>query len=132
MAQRSPGVTLIHRWRWRCWPAARLALWAPRRSHTGRHRRRPARPIDRAALFARAQAPGATLGAAFMAARMGMMRDTLPPVDARRGRPEDLLEFVLYGDPTLVVTGSWAAENRRTEEPKNRRAKQRQDDKMTR
>jgi hypothetical protein len=48
--------------------------------------------------------PGATLGAAFVAARAGMLRDTLA---RQRSLDEDdqktLLEFVLYGDPTLVV-----------------------------
>jgi len=49
--------------------------------------------------------PGVTLGAAFVAARMGMLRDTL----AQQSTLDDddqktLLEFVLYGDPTLVVS----------------------------
>jgi len=49
--------------------------------------------------------PGATLGAAFVAARAGMLRDTL----ARQSTLDEddqktLLEFVLYGDPTRVVT----------------------------
>lgn len=48
--------------------------------------------------------PGATLGAAFAAARAGMLRDTLA---LQQVLDEDdqktLLEFVLYGDPTVVV-----------------------------
>jgi hypothetical protein len=48
--------------------------------------------------------PGATLGAAFVAARAGMLRDTLA---RQQTLDEDdqktLLEFVLYGDPTFVV-----------------------------
>ena len=44
------------------------------------------------------------LGAAFAAARAGMLRDTL----ARQQMLDEddqktLLEFVLYGDPTIVV-----------------------------
>jgi hypothetical protein len=48
--------------------------------------------------------PGVTLGAAFVAARGGMLRDTLA---RQQTLDEDdqktLLEFVLYGDPTCVV-----------------------------
>jgi hypothetical protein len=71
----------------------------------------PAPPSGEADLialhFLRAlRAPGTTLGAAFVAARAGMLRDTL----VRQATLDDddektLLEFVLYGDPTLVV--SW-------------------------
>lgn len=48
--------------------------------------------------------PGITVGAAFVEARVGMLRDTI----ARQGMLDEddqktLLEFVLYGDPTLVV-----------------------------
>ncbi|MFN8504956.1 C25 family cysteine peptidase [Kouleothrix sp.] len=48
--------------------------------------------------------PGTTIGAAFLEARAGMLRDTM----ARQGALDEddqktLLEFVLYGDPTLVV-----------------------------
>jgi peptidase C25-like protein len=48
--------------------------------------------------------PGATLGGAFMAARAGMLRDTLA-IQAMLDEDDHktLLEFVLYGDPTLVV-----------------------------
>jgi hypothetical protein len=49
--------------------------------------------------------PHMSLGAAFLAARAGMMRDTLM---RQQTLDEDdqktLLEFVLYGDPTLVIT----------------------------
>lgn len=67
----------------------------------------PAGEADLIALhFLRAlKQPGVTLGAAFMAARMGMIRDTMA---SQSMLDEDdrktLLEFVLYGDPTLVVT----------------------------
>jgi Peptidase family C25 len=51
------------------------------------------------------RAPGTTLGGALLAARAGMLRDTL----ARQATLDEddqktLLEFVLYGDPTLVVS----------------------------
>jgi hypothetical protein len=68
----------------------------------------PAGEADLIALhFLRAlKRPGATLGAAFMAAQMGLIRDTIA---LQSTLDEDdlktLLEFVLYGDPTLVVTG---------------------------
>jgi hypothetical protein len=48
--------------------------------------------------------PGTTLGAAFVAARAGMLRDTLArqqTLDEDDQKP--LLEFVLDGDPTFVV-----------------------------
>jgi hypothetical protein len=67
----------------------------------------PAGEADLIALhFLRAlQRPGTSLGAAFLAARAGMLRDTLA---RQQTLDEDdqktLLEFVLYGDPTLVVT----------------------------
>jgi hypothetical protein len=49
--------------------------------------------------------PGATLGAAFVAARMGMLRDTLTQQSTLdEDDHKTLLEFVLYGDPTLVVS----------------------------
>jgi hypothetical protein len=67
----------------------------------------PAGESDLIALhFLRAlKAPGATLGAAFVAARAGMLRDTL----ARQSTLDEddqktLLEFVLYGDPTLIIS----------------------------
>jgi hypothetical protein len=49
--------------------------------------------------------PGATLGSALLAAQAGMLRDTL----ARQATLDEddqktLLQFVLYGDPTLVVS----------------------------
>lgn len=49
--------------------------------------------------------PGVSIGAAFAAARAGMLQDTL----ARQQRLDEddqktLLEFVLYGDPTAVVS----------------------------
>lgn len=48
--------------------------------------------------------PGITIGEAFTAARVGMLRDTM----ARQSTLDEddqktLLEFVLYGDPTLVI-----------------------------
>jgi len=48
--------------------------------------------------------PGTTVGAAFLEARAGLLRDTM----ARQSTLDEddqktLLEFVLYGDPTLVV-----------------------------
>ncbi|HJZ45843.1 MAG TPA: C25 family cysteine peptidase [Roseiflexaceae bacterium] len=66
----------------------------------------PAGEADLIALhFLRAiKQPGTTLGAAFVAARTGMLRDTLaaqPTLD--EDDQKTLLEFVLYGDPTLVV-----------------------------
>jgi hypothetical protein len=70
----------------------------------------PSPPLGEADLialhFLRAlQRPGVTLGAAFVAARLGMLRDTL---EQQSTLDEDdqktLLEFVLYGDPTLVVS----------------------------
>ncbi|MEO7911653.1 MAG: C25 family cysteine peptidase, partial [Roseiflexaceae bacterium] len=67
----------------------------------------PAGEADLLALhFLRAlKQPGSTLGAAFMAARMGMMRDTLASQSMLdEDDQKTLLEFVLYGDPTLVVT----------------------------
>jgi hypothetical protein len=49
--------------------------------------------------------PGATLGAAFLAARSGMLRDTLAyQATLDEDDQKTLLEFVLYGDPTLVVS----------------------------
>ncbi len=66
----------------------------------------PAGEADLIALhFLRAlKRPGATLGAAFMAARAGMLRDTLALQSALdEDDQKTLLEFVLYGDPTLVV-----------------------------
>ena len=68
----------------------------------------PAGEADLLALhFLRAlKQPGATLGTAFMAARMGMIRDTLAFQSMLdEDDQKTLLEFVLYGDPTLVVTG---------------------------
>ncbi len=68
----------------------------------------PAGEADLIALhFLRAlKRPGATLGAAFMAARMGMIRDTIAfQSTLDEDDQKTLLEFVLYGDPTLVVTG---------------------------
>ncbi|HEU5098746.1 MAG TPA: C25 family cysteine peptidase [Roseiflexaceae bacterium] len=48
--------------------------------------------------------PGVTLGAAFVAARMGMLRDTLAQQSTLdEDDQKTLLEFVLYGDPTLVL-----------------------------
>jgi hypothetical protein len=48
--------------------------------------------------------PGTTLGAASVAARAGMLRDTLAHQDMLdEDDQKTLLEFVLYGDPTLVV-----------------------------
>jgi Peptidase family C25 len=67
----------------------------------------PASEADLIALhFLRAlKSPGATLGAAFMAARMGMLRDTLAlQATLDEDDQKTLLEFVLYGDPTLVVS----------------------------
>jgi hypothetical protein len=50
--------------------------------------------------------PDVTLGAAFMAARVGMLRDTLASQSMLdEDDQKTLLEFVLYGDPTLVVSG---------------------------
>jgi hypothetical protein len=68
----------------------------------------PAGEADLIALhFLRAlKQPGVTLGAAFMAARLGMMRDTIASQSMLdEDDQKTLLEFVLYGDPTLVVTG---------------------------
>jgi hypothetical protein len=68
----------------------------------------PAGEADLIALhFLRAlKRPGTTLGAAFIAARMGMLRDTLALQSTLdEDDQKTLLEFVLYGDPTLVVTG---------------------------
>jgi hypothetical protein len=49
--------------------------------------------------------PGTTLGAAFLAARAGMLRDTLRyQATLDEDDQKTLLEFVLYGDPTLVVS----------------------------
>jgi hypothetical protein len=49
--------------------------------------------------------PGTTLGSAFMAARAGMLRDTLAfQATLDEDDQKTLLEFVLYGDPTLVVS----------------------------
>jgi hypothetical protein len=48
--------------------------------------------------------PGATLGGALLAARAGMLRDTLAQqATLDEDDQKTLLEFVLYGDPTLVV-----------------------------
>jgi len=48
--------------------------------------------------------PGVTLGAAFVAARAGMLRDTLArQLTLDEDDQKTLLEFVLYGDPTFVV-----------------------------
>jgi len=50
------------------------------------------------------QQPGTTLGAAFVAARAGMLRDTLArQCTLDEDDQKTLLEFVLYGDPTIVV-----------------------------
>jgi hypothetical protein len=68
----------------------------------------PAGEADLIALhFLRAlKRPGTTLGAAFVAARTGMLRDTLANQSALdEDDQKTLLEFVLYGDPTLVVMG---------------------------
>jgi hypothetical protein len=49
--------------------------------------------------------PGATLGGALLAARAGMLRDTLAQqATLDEDDQKTLLEFVLYGDPTLVVS----------------------------
>ena len=49
--------------------------------------------------------PGATLGGALLAARSGMLRDTLAQqATLDEDDQKTLLEFVLYGDPTLVVS----------------------------
>lgn len=49
--------------------------------------------------------PGTTIGAAFVAARAGMLHDTLRRQSALdEDDQKTLLEFVLYGDPTLVVS----------------------------
>jgi hypothetical protein len=49
--------------------------------------------------------PGATLGSALLAARAGMLRDTLTQqATLDEDDQKTLLEFVLYGDPTLVVS----------------------------
>jgi hypothetical protein len=70
----------------------------------------PVPPLGEADLVAlhflrAAMRPGATLGAAFVAGHDGMLRDTLA---AQGTLDEDdrktLMEFVLYGDPTIVVT----------------------------
>jgi hypothetical protein len=48
--------------------------------------------------------PGITLGGALLAARAGMLRDTLAQqATLDEDDQKTLLEFVLYGDPTLVV-----------------------------
>jgi hypothetical protein len=68
----------------------------------------PAGEADLIALhFLRAlKRPYATLGTAFMAARIGMIRDTIALQSTLdEDDQKTLLEFVLYGDPTLVVTG---------------------------
>jgi hypothetical protein len=67
----------------------------------------PAGEADLIALhFLRAlKRPHATLGTAFMAARIGMIRDTIALQSTLdEDDQKTLLEFVLYGDPTLVVT----------------------------
>ena len=49
--------------------------------------------------------PGTTLGAAFMAGRIGMIQDTIALQSMLdEDDQKTLLEFVLYGDPTLMVT----------------------------
>jgi hypothetical protein len=49
--------------------------------------------------------PGVTLGGALLAARAGMLRDTLAQqATLDEDDQKTLLEFVLYGDPTLVVS----------------------------
>jgi hypothetical protein len=49
--------------------------------------------------------PGTTLGSALLAARAGMLRDTLAQqATLDEDDQKTLLEFVLYGDPTLVVS----------------------------
>jgi hypothetical protein len=49
--------------------------------------------------------PGTTLGGALLAARAGMLRDTLAQqATLDEDDQKTLLEFVLYGDPTLVVS----------------------------
>lgn len=49
--------------------------------------------------------PGVSLGAALLAARAGMLHDTLAQQAALdEDDQKTLLEFVLYGDPTLVVS----------------------------
>jgi peptidase C25-like protein len=49
--------------------------------------------------------PGITLGQAFVAARVGMLRDTLAyQATLDEDDQKTLLEFVLYGDPTQVVS----------------------------
>jgi hypothetical protein len=69
----------------------------------------PSPPGGEADLLARhfwraLRTPGATLGGAFLAARAGMLRDTLAHQDTLdEDDQKTLLEFVLYGDPTLVV-----------------------------
>jgi hypothetical protein len=69
----------------------------------------PAPPVGEADLlalhFLRAlKRPHGTLGAAFMAARLGMIRDTIAfQSTLDEDDQKTLLEFVLYGDPTLVV-----------------------------
>jgi hypothetical protein len=66
----------------------------------------PAGEADLIALhFLRAlRRPGTTLGAAFMTARLGMLRDTLALQSTLdEDDQKTLLEFVLYGDPTLAV-----------------------------
>ena len=70
----------------------------------------PAPPLGEADLialhFLRAlKAPGATLGSAFLASRAGMLRDTLVRQSTLdEDDQKTLLEFVLYGDPTLIVS----------------------------
>jgi hypothetical protein len=70
----------------------------------------PAPPIGEADLialhFLRAlRVPGTTLGDAFLAARAGMLRDTLAQqATLDEDDQKTLLQFVLYGDPALVVT----------------------------
>ena len=70
----------------------------------------PSPPLGEADLvalhFLRAlRTPGATLGSALLAARAGMLRDTLAQqATLDEDDQKTLLEFVLYGDPTLVVS----------------------------
>jgi peptidase C25-like protein len=70
----------------------------------------PSPPLGEADLialhFLRAlKTPGATLGSAFLASRAGMLRDTLVHQSTLdEDDQKTLLEFVLYGDPTLMVS----------------------------
>ena len=105
MAQLLPGAMPIHRWHWPSWPVARPASLVLQRSRTGRAP--PAGEADLIALhFLRAlKRPGTTLGAAFMAGRIGMIQDTIALQSMLdEDDQKTLLEFVLYGDPTLMVT----------------------------